>query len=321
MAFAAIGPLGVVAVRQLVTATVLVPAVRPRLRSMSRSQLRPVVGLALAFGVMNLGLYAAVDRIGLGLAVTLEFLGPLAVAIGSSRRAVDALCALVVGIGVVVLVDPGPSSDVLGIGSALLAAAAWAAYILLNRELGQRLPGLEGTAAASALSAMVWLPIAAVWFGTHPPMPSAVLLAVVCGLMASVVPFAGDLIALRRIPAGLFGTLTSLNPVWAAVAGWLILQQVLEPAQWLGIALIVLSNAVVTTGTFLRQQAQQHRPEGRTRPGTDRGRAPVGHRRRRGRPRRAGDDVERLIPMSWRRSSVPRRVRAGKAFQDDYFRR
>ncbi|WP_245773266.1 EamA family transporter [Pseudonocardia ammonioxydans] len=265
LAFPAIGPVGVVAVRQLVTAAVLVPVVRPRLRSMSGAQLRPVLGLAVAFGVMNLCLYTAIERIGLGLAVTLEFLGPLAVAIGASRRAVDALGALLAAIGVVVLVDPGPSSDVAGIAAALTAALAWAAYILLNRDLGRRLPGLQGTAAASLAAATVWLPIAVWWFVSNPPTPMAVLLATVCAVMASVVPFVADLSALRRVPAGLFGTLTSVNPIWAALAGWLVLQQALTAAQWMGITMIVAGNAAVTTASFLRagpSRTRSARPAG-----------------------------------------------------------
>lgn len=252
-AFPAIGAVGVVAVRQLVTAIVLGPVARPRFRSMTAPQWRPVVGLAVAFGVMNLALYGAIDRIGLGLAVTLEFLGPLAVAVGSSRRPVDIACAVVAGAGVVVLTAPGPSSDFVGIGMALVAAVAWGSYILLNRELGQRMSGVRGTAAASVVSAAMWCPVAIVWFAVHPPTTSALLLAVVCGLMASVVPFAADMIALRRLPAGLFGTLTSLNPVWAALAGWVILSQALGPRELLGVALIVSSNVVVTTVGLLRR--------------------------------------------------------------------
>ena len=156
MAFPAIGPVGVVAIRQFVTALVLTPIVRPRLRGLRRDQWWPILGLVVVFSIMNLSLYAAIDRIGLALAVTLEFLGPLTVAITSSRRVLDMACAVLAGVGVVVLTNPGPTTDVIGIALALLAAAAWGCYILLNRTLGQRLPGLHGTAVASLVTAATW---------------------------------------------------------------------------------------------------------------------------------------------------------------------
>jgi len=245
-AFPVIGAVGVVAIRQLTTAAVLVPLVRPRLRALTRAQWGPVLGLVAVFSVMNLSLYLAVDRIGLALAVTLEFLGPLTVALLGSRRRIDLACALLAAPGVVVMTRPGPTTDLLGVALGLTAAAAWACYILLNRSVGQRLPGLEGTAAASLVTALVWLPVAAVWFVLHPPTPAAILLAVSCGVLSSVVPYVADLVALRRVPAELFGTLSSVSPVWAALAGWLLLGQALEVHEWLGMALILAGNSVVS---------------------------------------------------------------------------
>ncbi|MFT4259734.1 EamA family transporter [Microbacterium sp.] len=246
LAFPAIGPVGVVAIRQFVTALVLVPVVRPRFRGLTRAQWLPILGLAVVFSAMNLTLYMAIDRIGLGLAVTLEFLGPLAVAIVSSRRIVDIGCAVLTGIGVVVLTNPGPSTDVLGVALALTAAVAWGSYILLNRAVGQRLPGLQGTALASVVTAALWLPAAAAWFLTRTPTSTALLLAAACGLLSSLAPYVADLQALRRVPTATFGTLTSINPVWAALAGLLVLRQALALNEWAGIALIVASNVVVS---------------------------------------------------------------------------
>ena len=244
-AFDAIGPVGVVAVRQFITAAILVPLVRPRFR-LRRDQWWPVIGLVVVFSVMNLSLYAAVERIGLGLAVTLEFLGPLTVAIAGSRRAVDACGALIAGVGVLLLTRPGGSADLTGVGLGLLAASAWGAYILLNRTCGQRLPGLQGTAVASVFTAAVWIPVAAVWFLTHPPTAVALGLAAGCGVLSSVVPYVADMLALRRIPATVFGTFTSVNPVWAALAGWLFLSQSLDGIEGAGIALIAVSNVVIS---------------------------------------------------------------------------
>jgi inner membrane transporter RhtA len=257
-AFGAIGPIGVVAVRQIVTALVLTPIVRPRLRGLRADQWRPILGLVFVLGVMNLSLYAAIERIGLGLAVTLEFLGPLTVAVASSRRAMDIAGAVVAGIGVVVLTNPGPTADVIGIALGLLAATAWGCYILLNRTLGQRLPGLQGTAVASLVAAATWIPIAVVWFIFHAPTAAAIALAVACGLMASIVPYVADLLALRRVPAHIFGTFTSINPIWAALAGWLLLQQPLHVHEWIGIGLIVISNVVVSSAQ-LRSRAERRK--------------------------------------------------------------
>ena len=244
-AFDAIGPVGVVAVRQFITAAILVPLVRLRFR-LRRDQWWPAIGLVVVFSVMNLSLYAAVERIGLGLAVTLEFLGPLTVAIAGSRRAVDACGALIAGVGVLLLTRPGGSADLTGVGLGLLAASAWGAYILLNRTCGRRLPGLQGTAVASVFTAAVWIPVAAVWFLTHPPTAVALGLAAGCGVLSSVVPYVADMLALRRIPATVFGTFTSVNPVWAALAGWLFLSQSLDGIEGAGIALIAVSNVVIS---------------------------------------------------------------------------
>ncbi|MCP2049229.1 UNVERIFIED_ORG: inner membrane transporter RhtA [Paenarthrobacter nicotinovorans] len=244
-AFPVMGPVGVVAVRQLVAAAVLLPVVRPRLRELGWHQWWPVLLLALSFGTMNLGLYASIQRIGLGLAVTLEFLGPLAVALAGSRRTGSALCAIAAATGVVAITGPEVLTDLLGISLGLIAACSWAAYIVLNRIVGQRIKGIQGTAAASGVSATLFLPVAVIIFLTKPVDCFAVLCAVSAGIMASVLPYVADLIALRRVPANLFGVLMSINPVFAAVIGVLMLRQELAPLQWAGIALIVGANAGV----------------------------------------------------------------------------
>src|SRR6201994_1498449 len=158
LAFPVIGPLGVVAIRQWMAATVLWAVARPKPRAFTPSQWRPVLALALVYAVMNLTLYTAIDRVGLGLAVTLEFLGPLTVALAGSRRRLDAVCAVIAAGAVLVLIHPAPSTDYAGIGVGLTAAVCWGCYILLNRTIGQRLPGLEGSAPAAAVFAPALLP-------------------------------------------------------------------------------------------------------------------------------------------------------------------
>jgi len=244
LAFPAIGPLGVVAVRQLIGAAVLLPIARPRFRSFTRQQLWPVFLLALVFGIMNLGLYSAIERIGLGLAVTLEFLGPLAIALFAARSKIGAACALAAAAGVVAITQPGPSTDYLGIGMGLVGAVSWASYILLNRTIGRRIPGIQGTAAAMGVSAAAFLPVAVVILLSRQVTPLALLCAVAAGVLATVVPYIADLLALRHVPAGLFGILMSINPVFAAFIG-LALGQSLNALQWAGILVIVGANAVV----------------------------------------------------------------------------
>jgi len=243
-AFPLIGPAGVVAVRQLVAAAVLLPVARPPLHRFTRRQWWPVLLLGAATALMNICLYLAIERIGLGLAVTLEFLGPLAVALLSSRSRWDLACGLTAGLGVFILVMPGPSSDFAGVGIAMAAAACWAAYILLNRVAGQRLPGLQAPAAGSLVSLVFYLPVAALLFAHGVFTGQAVLYAVTAGVLCSVVPYAADLLALRRVPASFFGVFMSINPILAALSGILVLGQVLVLHEWLGVGLIVATNAV-----------------------------------------------------------------------------
>jgi inner membrane transporter RhtA len=243
LAFDVIGPVGVVAVRQWVAGVVLLAVGRPQLRAFTRRQWWPVLGLAAMFAVMNVALYSAIDRIGLGLAVTLEFLGPLAVALAGSRHRATLGCALLAAAGVVVLTRPQPSSDGIGIGLALLAALCWAGYILLNRTVGRRTPGVAGSAAAGAMSALVYVPVGIAVLIAHPPTPAALACAATAGVLASVVPFLADLLALRRVPAHLFGIFMSGSPVYAAAIGAVVLGQSLAPLDWLGIALVVTANA------------------------------------------------------------------------------
>jgi inner membrane transporter RhtA len=243
-AFPVIGPVGVVAVRQWVAAVVLAAAGRPRLRSFTWAQWQPVLALAAVFATMNLSLYTAIDRIGLGLAVTLEFLGPLSVALAASRRRVDLGCGLMAGAAAVVLARPQPSTDYLGIGLGLLAAVCWAAYILLNRTVGARVQGAQGSAAAAIVSGLLYIPVGVVFFIHRAPTATALAHAAVAGVLSSAVPFLADLLALRRVPARFFGLFMSVNPVLAALVGLVILGQALGWVEWAAIAGIVGANTV-----------------------------------------------------------------------------
>jgi inner membrane transporter RhtA len=296
LAFGVIGPAGVVAVRQWIAGTVLLAAARPRWRSFTWAQWWPVLLLAVAYGTMNLSLYSAIGRLGLGLAVTLEFLGPLAVALATSRRRSDLACALVAGAGVVALTRPRPATDYLGIGLGLLAAACWASYILLNRLIGRRLPGAQGSAAAAGLSALAFVPVGIVVLVRHPPTVAALACAAAAGILSSAVPLLADLFALRRVPAGYFGLFMSVNPVLAALIGRVILRQSISWQAWLSIAAIVAANAAsavrhqVPRDAAIRPYGEDHGrgDDGRTR---DPGRAqPLPQHE--GREDRAGQRLE-----------------------------
>jgi inner membrane transporter RhtA len=252
LAFPAIGPAGVVAVRQWVAGVVLLITVRPKFATFTRQQWRPVLALALIFATMNLSLYTAIDRIGLGLAVTLEFLGPLSVALLASRRVIDLACALIAAAAVVVLARPQPSTDYAGIFLALLAAVCWAGYVLVNRVVGVRLPGAQGPAAAAGLSALLYIPVGIWALSGHAVTGAALGRAATAGILCSAVPMIADLQALRRVPARFFGVFMSVNPVFAALTGLIVLGQSLAPADWLAIAVIVTVNAVSAGGRASR---------------------------------------------------------------------
>jgi inner membrane transporter RhtA len=243
LAFPVLGPAGVVAVRQWVAGVVLLATVRPKFASFTGRQWRPVLALALTFAIMNISLYMAIARIGLGLAVTLEFLGPLSVALLASRRVLDLVCAIVAAAGVLVLARPQPSTDYFGIGLALLAALCWACYILLNRVVGARLPGSQGPAAAATCSAALYIPVGIWVLATHPLTVTALGRAATAGILCSAVPMVTDVLALRRVPTKFFGIFMSVNPVFAALTGLVVLGQSLEPADWLAIAAVVSANA------------------------------------------------------------------------------
>ncbi|MFJ4466397.1 EamA family transporter [Streptomyces sp. NPDC089424] len=244
LAFPVVGPVGVVVVRQYVAAAVLLTVGRPRLREFTWSQWWPVLLLAVVFGTMNLSLYTAVERVGLGLAVTLEFLGPLVIALVAARRRLDACCAVIAAAGVVVLMRPQPSADYIGMGFGLLAAGCWAAYILLNRTVGRRLPGAQGSAAAAGVSALLFLPVGVVVALRTPPTVTALACAVAAGVLASAVPYLADMFTLRRVPAQTFGLFMSVNPVLAAVVGQVVLDQGLGLAEWSAIGAVVAANAL-----------------------------------------------------------------------------
>ncbi|WP_233549267.1 EamA family transporter, partial [Clavibacter lycopersici] len=202
----------VVAARQVMMAALVLPVARPRIHRMTRAQLVPAVMLGLALSLMNLSYYAAVDRLGLGIAATIEFLGPLSIALIASRRLLDAACALVAAAGVVVLTGLEGRIDVFGLVCGATAAVTWAGYIVFTRRVAERLPGLQGIAVASIVSLVVLVPWALLTLDVSAIDGRILGLLVAIGLLSSAVPYSLDTVILRRITPRLFAVLTSLSP-------------------------------------------------------------------------------------------------------------
>jgi inner membrane transporter RhtA len=184
------------------------------------------------------------------------------VALAGSRSRRDLLMAVVAAAGVYVLVLPGPSSDYLGIGIGMLAGVCWAAYILLNRLAGARLPGLQAPAVATGLCALAYLPVLVVIAVGGRLTWAATGYALAAGVLASVVPYAADLIALRFVPARFFGVFMSVHPVLAALVGTVLLGQVLGLHAWAGIAVVVVANATAVAASGRRGPSPAPASEG-----------------------------------------------------------
>jgi inner membrane transporter RhtA len=243
--FDRVGPIAVVTLRLAVAAVVLVAIQRPALRARSGRTLAVPVGLGVVMAVMNTSLYEAIDRLPLGVAITLEFLGPVAVALASSRRWIDAVLALTAALGVVLLTGGVHDLNFTGVAFALSAAACWSLYILLNRSLGSRQPD-GGLAIAALTAAIVTIPVALARVGTDIFQTRVLLIGVAVGVLCSVIPYMTDMLALRRLPVGLFSVLMSLHPATAALAGFIVLDESLSTVQGLGIALVIATSATAT---------------------------------------------------------------------------
>jgi inner membrane transporter RhtA len=250
-----VGPVGVVALRQAVAAIVLLLVTRPPLRALGARRLVPAVLLGIALLVMNTTFYAALQRADLGLVVTVEFLGPLAVALAASRRGRDLALGVLALAGVVALTAPfgaarASAPDAIGLILALAAAAAWAGYIVLSQRAGRVLPGVVGTAVGSAVASLGTLPVLVLALLALPTaqLPHVLAIGVLTGLLSSALPYSIDILVLRSLPRSLFGMLQSLHPVAAAVFGLLVLDQRLDALQVVGIAAVCLANVLVVAG-------------------------------------------------------------------------
>lgn len=242
-----VGVLGAGALRLAIAAVILMLIFRPAVRNRSRSDLILVVAFGLVLGTMNLCFYAAAARLPLGIAVTLEFLGPLGLAIVTSRRARDLLWVVLAGAGVVLLGEGRfEGLDPVGIAFALAAATCWAGYILLGSRTSRRYPRADGLAIGMAVAAVVALPLGTLDAGGALLDPTVLLFGLGVATLSSVLPYSLEMAALRRIPPRTFGVLMSLEPAVAALAGFLVLDQRLSPWQLIAIGLVVVASAGAT---------------------------------------------------------------------------
>ncbi|MDX3801959.1 EamA family transporter [Streptomyces sp. AK04-3B] len=241
------GALGVVALRLLVAAVVLLVVCRPRLRGHSRADWGTVVVFGVTMAAMNGLFYQALDRIPLGPAVTLEVLGPLALSVVASRRALNLVWAALALAGVFLLSGGGGGAgfgalDPAGVAFALGAGAMWAAYIVFSARTGRRFPQADGLALAMAVGALLFLPLGLVESGAKLADPVTLGLGAAVALLSSVLPYTLELLALRSLSASTFAILMSLEPAIAATAGFLILDQALTTVQAAAIALVVAAS-------------------------------------------------------------------------------
>jgi inner membrane transporter RhtA len=243
--FGVVGSAGAVALRLFFAALVLVAVWRPSVR-MSRRAWGVVIAYGVVLGVMNLCFYLALADIPLGVVVTIEFLGPLAVAIGGSRRWLDGLWALLAAGGVVLLTEGRGDLNLTGILFALAAAVCWASYILLSAALGRHTTDGGGLALGMVLAAAVVVPVGLADRGTALFEPWVLVVGLGVALLSSVIPYSLELEALRRIPPKVFGVLMSLEPGVAALVGLVVLGEALGPLQWLAIVLVVTASAGAT---------------------------------------------------------------------------
>jgi len=239
-------PTTLVWLRLATSAVILAAIARPTLRGRTPDDWRVAVAFGVTLGTMNWAIYQSFARIPLGIAVTIEFLGPLALAVFGSRRPRDLLWAFLAAIGVALLgLEPGELTWA-GVGFALLAAASWAAYILLSASTGRRWPGLEGLTVASVVATLMLTPFLVAFSGRGLGEPNVLLVGALVGLLSSVIPYSCEITALRTIRPSVFGILMSLEPAAAALSGIVVVGEYLTGVQWLALGCVVVASVGAT---------------------------------------------------------------------------
>lgn len=238
--FHRVGPGGAVLLRLVWATALLLAMTRPTLREQTRRDAWSIAAFGVSLAGMNLAFYFAIDHIDIGPAVTIEFIGPLAVAVAGSRRLLDVIWAAVAAIGILALTQGASHRlDTLGVAYALLAGAFWAAYIMLNTRIGRSFEGGSGLSLAMCVACVCSAPVGVLDGGSRLLAPSSLALGVVVGVLSSAIPYAFEVEALRRIAVPVFSVLMCLEPAFAALAGLILLGQGLDALSIFGIALVV----------------------------------------------------------------------------------
>jgi inner membrane transporter RhtA len=241
--FSRLGPGGAVTER-LVTATVVLLVIwRPRIRGRTRRELLLAGLFGLILGAMNLTFYEALHRIPLGIAVTIEMVGPLTVAVAGSRRARDLVWVVLAAVGIMALTrGRAHGLDGLGVALALAAGSLWGIYILVNARVGRAFAGGTGLALAMVVSSVFVLPFGIAQAGSDLLSVHGLVVGAAVGLLSSAIPYTLEVESLRRIAAPVFGVLMSLEPAVAALAGFIVLDQGMSARALVGIALVVAAS-------------------------------------------------------------------------------
>jgi inner membrane transporter RhtA len=243
------GPPGVVLLRLAFGGAAVLALTRPRLAGRSRRDFAPVVGLGIVLACMNTTFYEALDRLPLGIAVTVEFLGPLAVAVFSSGRPLDLVWVGFAAAGIALLADPNGALDRTGLLLAAAAACFWGLYILLGVRVGRAWPGAGGLALSMAIGAVLIAPLGIASGGTGLLDPYVLAGGLVVGLMCSALPWSLEIEAMRRLPTHVFGVLMSVEPAVAALAGLVVLDERLRARLVVSVALVCVASLGAALGT------------------------------------------------------------------------
>lgn len=242
-----IGAPGAVSLRLALAVPILLLIARPALRNRTKRDLLSVVAFGIVLGLMNLSFYLSLERLPLGVAVTIEFIGPLGLAAAMSRRRRDLIAVAAAGLGVVLVNGHELSAvDWVGVGFAALAGLLWACYILLSADTGRRFEQLDGLALAMVVSTLVTAPIGIGTAGSELLHWQVLLVGLAIAVLSSVLPYSLETLALRRMRPAVFGILMSLEPAVAATAGFLVLRQQLAVIQLIGMICVVGASIAIT---------------------------------------------------------------------------
>ena len=249
--FPAIGAAGTAAVRVALSTVILLALFRPHLHRLTVEQWKAVIPYGVTIGVMNLLFYQSLVRIPLGLAVTLEFVGPLGVALAGSRRALDIVWIALAAIGIALIApwQAGSAIDPLGVLLALLAGVCWAAYIVLGGRVAKLLSGGAPVAIGMAIATLTVLPFALGGGRLGSLAPSLYVAGAAMAMLSTALPFTLEMSALRALPGRTFSILMCLEPAVAALVGLVVLGEHLSKTQWTAVGLMIAASvgAVVTT--------------------------------------------------------------------------